>query len=139
MTVSVTLQVPPAVFRLAERTAAVTARPVEQVLVDVLSAASPVSDDLPSELQAELDGLAQLGDAALWEIARSNFPPERTRKYDRLLERNSAGTLTSREREQLKALRLESERLMLRKATAYVLLKWRGHRLPAIAELPLPR
>ena len=139
MTVSITLQVPPSVYRLAQKTAQVTARAVEQVLVDVLSAASPASDDLPPELQAELDALAQMDDEALIGVARSVFPTDKRRSYDRLLEKNSAGKITAAEREQLKTLRLESERLMLRKAHAYALLKWRGHTLPALNELPRPR
>jgi hypothetical protein len=56
-----------------------------------------------------------------------------------LLEKNSAGAITPTEREQLKALRQESEKLMLQKAHAYALLKWRGHTLPALTKLPRPR
>jgi hypothetical protein len=121
---------------LAKKTAEATSRPVEQVLVDALSAISPVSEDLPPELQAELDNLAQLSDVELLKIARSAFPAERRRIYDRLLERNSAGTLAPTEREQLKVLRQDSERLMLQKAHAYALLKWRGRVLPALTKIP---
>ena len=139
MSVSVTLPVPSSVYRIAQRTAAATSRSIEKVLVDVLSAVSPISDDLPPGLQAELDTLAQLSDAALGKIARDTFPADQRRKYDRLLEKSSAGILTPDERGQLKELRLESERLMLRKAHAYALLKWRGHTLPALAKIPRPR
>ncbi len=139
MNVSVTLPVPPSVYRIAQRTAEATSRSIEKVLVDVLSAVSPISDDLPPELQAELDALAQMSDDELWKIARSTFPTDQRRQYDSLLEKNSAGTLTPAEREQLKELRLESERLMLQKAYAYALLKWRGHILPALTKIPRPR
>lgn len=139
MNVSVTLPVPPSVYRIAQRTAEATSRSIEKVLVDVLSAASPISDDLPLELQAELDALALISDDELWKIARSTFPADRRRQYDRLLEKNSASTLTPVERERLKELRLESERLMLQKAHAYALLKWRGHILPALTKIPRPR
>jgi hypothetical protein len=139
MNVSVTLPVPPSVYRIAQRTAEATSRSIEKVLVDVLSAASPISDDLPPELQAELDALAQMSDDELWKIARSTFSTDQRRQYDRLLEKNSAGKLTPVEREQLKELRLESEQLMLRKAHAYALLKWRGYTLPALTKIPRPR
>ncbi len=139
MNVSVTLQVSPSVYRLAQRTAQATARAVEKVLSDVISAASPLSEDLPFALQTELEALAQMSDAELVQIARKTFPPVQRRKYDRLLEKNSAGALTEEERAQLKALRSASERLMLHKAHAYALLKWRGHSLPALAKLPRPR
>lgn len=139
MSVSVTLPVPPSVYRIAQRTAEATSRSIEKVIVDVLSAISPLSDDLPPELQAELEALAQLSDATLWKVAQDTFPTSRRRQYDRLHQKNSAGTLTPAERAHLKELRLESERLMLRKAHAYALLKWRGHTLPALTKIPRPR
>jgi hypothetical protein len=139
MTINVTLEVPSSVYRLAQKTAEVTSRPVEQILTDVLTAASPVSDSFPASLQAEIDSLALLNDEKLWEIAKKNFPVSRRREYDKLLEKNSAGTLTSSERKRLRELRLQSERLMLHKAHAYALLKWRGHTLPALSEMPRPR
>ena len=139
MSVSVTLQVPPAVFRLAQRTAKVTSRPIEQVLVDVITSASPITDDLPSEMQSEVEALAQLSDDELWRFARSTFPVTKRREYDRLLEKNSDGTLTSAERHRLSELRIESEKLMLQKAHAYALLKWRGHTLPPLNKIPRPR
>jgi len=136
---SVTLPVPSSVYRIAQRTAEATSRSIEKVIVDVLSAISPLSDDLPPESQVELEALAQLSDAVLWKTAQETFPAGRRRQYDCLLEKNSAGTLKPAEREHLKELRLESERLMLRKAHAYALLKWRGHTLPALAKIPRPR
>jgi hypothetical protein len=139
MSVSVTLPVPPSIYRIAKRTAEATSRSIEKVLIDVLAASSPVSDDLPPELEADLDTLAKMSDAELWKIARNTFPTEQRRKYDRLLKKNSAGRLTPAEREKLQELRLESERLMLQKAHAYVLLKWRGYALPALTKLPRPR
>lgn len=139
MTVTVTLQVPPSVYRLAQRTAKATARPVEEVLAGVLAAAAPTADNLPADAQAEIDALAELDDEALWKVARSVFPSTRRRRYDELLEKNGAGTITPVERQELKNLRVESERLMLRKAHAYALLKWRGHTLPRLADLPRPR
>jgi len=80
-----------------------------------------------------------ISDDDLWKIARGVFPTGHRRKYDRLLEKNSAGRLTAAEREQLQDLRLASECLMLRKAHAYALLKWRGHILPALNQIPRPR
>lgn len=139
MSVSVTVQVPPSVYRLAQKTSQAVSRSVEQVLADVISAASPVTEDLPPALQAELDTIAQMHDEDLWKIARSVFPATQRQKYDRLLDKNSAGRLAAAEREQLQTLRLESERLMLRKAHAYALLKWRGHILPTLDKISRPR
>lgn len=139
MSISVTVPISPSVYRLAQKTSQAVSRSVEQILADVISAASPLTEDLPPALQAELDDLAQMSDDDLWKIARSVFPTSQRRKYDRLLDKNSASKLTPTEREQLRNLRLESERLMLRKAHAYTLLKWRGHILPALDKIPRPR
>jgi len=139
MTVTVTLRVPPSVYQLAQRTAKATARPVEEVLAGVLAAAAPTSENLPPDIRVEIDALAELDDGTLWKIARRVFPATRRRRYDELLDKNGAGTIAPDEREELKNLRLESERLMLRKAHAYALLRWRGHVLPRLADLPRPR
>lgn len=139
MSISVTVPISPSVYRLAQKTSQAVSRSVEQILADVISAASPLTDDSPLALQAELDDLALMSDDDLWKIARSVFPTGQRRKYDRLLDKNSVGKLTPAEREQLRNLRLESERLMLRKAHAYTLLKWRGHILPALDKIPRPR
>jgi len=139
MSISVTLQVSPSVYRLAQKTSQAVSRSVEQILADVISAASPVTEDLSPELQTELDALAQLSDEELWEMARRTFSAAQRRHYDRLLEKNSAGTLNPAEREKLHALRLASERLMLQKAHAYALLKWRGHPLPVLTKISRPR
>lgn len=139
MTVTVTLQVPPSVYRLAEQTAKATDRNVEDVLTSVLTAATPVVGDLPPEISTEVERLAELDDNALWRVARSSFPRDKRQRYDALLDKNGAGTIAPAERDELRQLRLESERLMVRKAHAYALLKWRGHVMPPLSELPRPR
>jgi hypothetical protein len=74
----------------------------------------------------------------LWRVARKTFPKKKLERYDRLLARNSEGTITPKVRADLRALRLETEKLMVRKAHAYALLKWRGYALPALDRIPRP-
>jgi hypothetical protein len=97
-----------------------------------------LADDLPSPLREELRALEDLGDEALWEVAQSRLPPTRQRVYNRLLRKNSQGTITAREKETLHALGEEARRLTLKKAHAYMLLKWRGHHIPSREELQRP-
>ena len=68
-------------------------------------------------------------------MAQSQLPPDRQRLYTRLLEKNSQGTLTPREKDMLDALGEEARRLTLKKAHAYMLLKWRGHAIPSREDL----
>ncbi|MCI0694528.1 hypothetical protein L0337_21275 [candidate division KSB1 bacterium] len=130
---TVTLQVPKTIYQSARRTAKAVKRPLEDILVRVLKSSLPSLEGLPKEMTKELIGLESLDDAQLWTVARSTLPPPKQQKLSRLLRKNQAGTLTERERETLDELISESERLMLRKARAYALLKWRGY-APTVIE-----
>ena len=52
-----------------------------------------------------------------------------------LLDKNSENTLTSNETQMLHKLGEEARRLTLKKAHAYMLLKWRGHAVPTLNAL----
>jgi len=133
---TVTLELPKTVWEWAERSAVVTQRSVEQVLVDSLSAILPPPlDDVPEDLRAELAQLEMRTDADLWAITRQTLSPKLLSEYDRLLEKNRSGALTGQEQRRLEQLRKAAERLMLMRARAFVLLQWRGYRLPTVDEL----
>jgi hypothetical protein len=63
------------------------------------------------------------------------LPPAHQRLYSRLLQKNSQGAITVPEKKKLHALGEEARRLTLKKAHAYMLLKWRGHYIPSPEEL----
>lgn len=75
--------------------------------------------------------LDRLDDHTLWQIARSHKTRAEMERYDELLEQNQEQTLTEAEQLELMGLRQEVDRLMLCKAQAAVLLRWRGHQVPA--------
>jgi len=52
------------------------------------------------------------------------------------LEKNQNGSITPEERQELSHLRLAADRLMVRKAYAWSLLRWRGIPIPALNECP---
>jgi hypothetical protein len=97
----------------------------------------PSVENAPPEVQAELLALQHLPDDELKEIAYDQLPPETQQRHLDLLEKNQAASLTPAERQELSALRLMADRLMLRKAYAWNVLRWRGRRIPALSELPL--
>lgn len=68
----------------------------------------------------------------MWQIVRSYKTAEQMERYDWLLERNSSGNITDAEKLQLIKLRQETDRFMLCKAQAAVLLRWRGHHVPSV-------
>lgn len=133
---TVAIQMPQPLYHRLQRLAELTRRPLENVVVQTLdSNVPPLPDDLPDEMRGDLLALESLDDDTLWQVARSTVSPERREQIGLLLEKNRLGTITEPERATLAQLRREADQLMLRKAYAYVLLKWRGYRLPTLAEL----
>jgi hypothetical protein len=101
---------------------------MESVLTDILTTTVPPPlDNVPAELREELEALESLSDNELLQVARERLTAAQVRQYDRLLEKNRSGTLTPHERERLTQLRQAADRITLRRARAYVLLKWRGY------------
>ena len=136
MAQTVTLQLPEAIYERVKRTAEATKRPLEDVLLKTLESALPPSvEDLPIEYQGEFTAMESLNDEELWNIAESKIPTAQQSLYSRLLSKNQAGTLKDIEKRQLSDLGAEARKLTLCKAHAYALLKWRGHRIPTLAEL----
>ncbi len=140
MTQTVTLQLPDETLQRYRRGATAARKLLEEFLIErLVEAIPPLADDLPSPLHEELKALEQLDDDTLWQVARSQLPPARQRQYSRLLAKNSQGTITAREKEILHTLGEQARLLTLKTAHAYLLLKWRGHRIPSPEELQSPR
>src|SRR4051812_7844925 len=91
----------------------------------------PTWDDAPPEHQAELAAMDRLDDDALWKLARGRRSEAEMARYDELLEQSAAGALGDAERSELEMLTRDADRFMLIKAHAAVLLRWRGHDVPA--------
>ena len=89
---------------------------------------------VPAEWREELEALETLSTSALSQVACERLTAAQVRQYDRWLEKNRRGTLTSRECARLTQLRHAADRLMLRRARAHVLLKWRGYSVAEIIE-----
>ena len=132
----VTLQLPDETLQRYQRGATAARKLLEEFLVErLMEAVPPLADDLPSPLHEELEALEQLDNDALWQVARSRLSPALQRQYSRLLTKNSQGTITEQEKETLHTLGEQARLLTLKTAHAYMLLKWRGHRVPSPEEL----
>ncbi|HEY9672882.1 MAG TPA: hypothetical protein V6D11_15670 [Waterburya sp.] len=133
----VTIELPEPVFRQLARIAEAT-----QQSVEVLAAQSVVSNLPPSvenaslEMQPELLKMQTLSIEELLAIANAKVKPSQHERHVKLLEKNKEHSLTLEERQELTDLRLAADRLMLRKAYAWSVLRWRGHRIPPSKELP---
>lgn len=132
VTEKITLQIPQILYQRLVNTAQAQRRPIEEVMVHALQVGSPPAwDDVPEEFQADIAALDKLDDNSLWQILRSCKTAEQMERYDWLLESNSSGNITDAEQLELIKLRHETDRFMLCKAQAAVLLRWRGHHVPS--------
>jgi hypothetical protein len=130
MVATVTLKIPDDVYQRLELNAQATQRSIEDILAHVLKVGSPPEwSDVPAEFQADLQGLDALDDRALQQLASAQKTESELERYDELLELNATGNLTTAEQTELEAFRKASERFMLQKAQAAVLLRWRGNKV----------
>ena len=128
---TVTLRLPENLYLRLQQAAAATRRSLDDVFLHAVQVGSPPRwDDAPAEFQADLAALDRLDDEALWRLARSRKTEADMGRYQELLDKNANGLLTTAEREELTGLRVEYDRMMLCKAHAAALLRWRGHRVP---------
>jgi hypothetical protein len=129
MVATVTLTIPDEIYQRLELNAQATQRSIEDILALVLKVGSPPAwGDVPEEFQSDLKTLDALTDKALHQLAHASKTSSELDRYDDLLELNATGNLSTAEQQELEALRKESERFMLRKAQAAVLIRWRDQK-----------
>jgi hypothetical protein len=71
-------------------------------------------------------------------IAQTQANAIQHENHVQLLEKNQAGVLPPEDQKELTNLRQTADRLMLRKAYAWAILRWKGHRIPPLQELAAP-
>ena len=114
-----TVRLPAAAVRRLRRVAEISHRPVDDVVADSLRTnLPPLLEDVPTAFRQDLAVLETLPTSELWQQMRAQLDPERLKRYDELLEANSAGGLDVTGQRDLAAVRAEADRLMFRKAYA---------------------
>lgn len=135
----VTIELPEPVYRLLSDIAAASHQSLESLATQSIKGNLPPSvETAPVPLHDALIAMQSLPVEALVEIANEQIGPDQALRHSHLLELNSAQGLSPEERQELGQLRLDADQLMVRKAYAWALLRWRGHRVPHLGELPLP-
>jgi hypothetical protein len=132
---TITLTLPDDVLQPVQRVAQATKQSVEELLVTALQAALPTLEGLPPDVMQPLVAVESLDDQALWRVMRETVPRDQQHRLHDLLLRHQAGMLTASEHAQLSSLQQQADLVMLRKARAAVLLRFRGKRVPTLAEL----
>jgi hypothetical protein len=119
-----TLRVPEEIYRRAQHLAEEGGQTIDQVLIEHLQTLAMSS--LPLDEQQELEALKYLSDDALRTIAREQLPSDLQTRMHNLMDRNTQGTITPTEYDELTAHVERGNRLMVRKAEAAYLLQSRG-------------
>src|SRR5438132_2500562 len=132
---TITLILPDNILQPAQRVAQATKQSVEELLVTALQTALPTLEGLPPAVVQHLVALESLDDQTLWRVMLETVPLDQQHQLHDLLLRNQAGMLTDAKREQLAILQQQADLVMLRKARAAVLLRFRGKRVQTLAEL----
>ena len=136
----VEIELPESVYRQLARIAEETAQPIATLAAQsVISNLPPSVEDASPELRAELLKLQTLAIEDLLSVAQSEVSPAEHVRQVELLGKHEDGQLTESERQELSTLRQSAERLMLRKAYAWSILRWRGQSVPSLQELPIPQ
>jgi len=132
---TVTLHLQDSFYEPIKRIAQAMAQPIESILLKALQTSLPNLDGLPAEQIAELTQLETLDNTALKQLLLKTVLKEQQQELETLLQKNQAGGLTDTEQKQLAVLQKGVNKIMLQKARAAVLLRFRGQRLPTLTEL----
>lgn len=137
-TLSLTVELPASAFQLLTHIAELLQESPEVLAAQSIVGNLPPSvENAPAEIQAELLAMQKLPVETLLEIAQSQVSPSQQARYLALQEKQEAVSLTPAERQELRDLRQGADQLMLRKAYAWAILRWRGQHIPPLDELPL--
>jgi hypothetical protein len=130
------IELPEPVFRQLARIAEATQQSVEVLAAQsVVSNLPPTPENAPQDMQSELLLMPTLSIQELLILAHAKVESTQHNRHVELLEKNKEDSLTPQERQELTDLRLAADRLMLRKAYAWSVLRWLGHRIPSLKEL----
>ena len=135
MSQTITLNLPESFVQPLERAMRATNQPIEQLLLTALQTALPPLEGLPPELVAKLEALELLSDDSLRSVLLETVPAKVQRQISQLLQQQETSPLSAADQLELEELQEQADLVMLRKARAAVLLRFRGHRLPTLAEL----
>lgn len=131
-----TINLPEPAFKRLSRLAELTNQPLSELVIQSIAGnLPPAIETAPVEIQAELLTMQTLNVEALRQIAQSQIPSAGQERHVTLLERNQEGVLTEAEQRELQELLLAAEQLLLKKAHACAILRWRGQPIRDLSQL----
>ncbi len=135
----ITIELPESIVHRFVQMAEATHQPLEDLIAQsVVSNLPPSAENAPLDLRAELMEMQVLSVDELLAIAQTQASAIQHKNHVQLLEKNQAEGLSAEDQRDLTKLRQTADRLMLRKAYAWAILRWKGHRTPPLQELAVP-
>jgi hypothetical protein len=135
MTQTLVVDLPDEIYRYLQEIAGVTRQPLETLVRQSITGNLPPKvTTAPLDVQPDLLQMQSASVAHLRQIAESQVAPAQAARHLELLEKQQQQQLTPAERSELAELRTQADRLMVRKAYAWALLRWHGAPLPKLEE-----
>jgi 1,6-anhydro-N-acetylmuramate kinase len=123
----ITVNLPRNVYERIRRAAEKRRRTVDEVVIEVISAAAPTLDSPQDPMRAALAQMAYMNDAALWQAARSTMPPDLRARLEALHSKIDAMALSAEEQIEVERLEQLYRDTLLVRAQAAALLKQRHY------------
>ena len=133
---NVTVRLPDKLYDQIKRRAQRMQRSVEEEVAAVVAEVVPTQDDLPVGISGELEQLAFLTDEELWRAARSQVAASENQRMQSLMFKQQRDGLSQREQSEAERLVQRSNRIMLVRAQATVLLRDRGYDVSGLISTP---
>ena len=99
---AVTLNLPETVYEQIWQAAEKAQRPVNEVLVEAVTAVAPVIGIAPEKLRTALAQMAYLNDAPLWQAARATMTTEQRERLEALHDQQQREGLTIEKQAEVK-------------------------------------
>jgi hypothetical protein len=124
---TITIELPENIYEQIQQAAEKSKRPLQDLLVEAVTAVAPVIDSASTNLRSALAQMAYLNDAALWQAARSTMSSVQQERMELLHHKAQREGLTPTEKEEEEQLlKLYRDTLLVR-AQAAVLLAQRQY------------
>ncbi|MGB3300596.1 MAG: hypothetical protein WBA76_20225 [Phormidesmis sp.] len=131
-----TINLPNSVFQQLRTIAELTKQPLSDlVLQSIEGNLPPRISSAPAEVRTDLLKMQTLNAEELRHIARAQVAKARQDEHFALLDKNQNGWLTEKEQARLHELRDSADQLMLKKAHACAILRWRGQPIRSLEQL----
>ena len=99
---AITLNLPETVYEQIRQAAEKAQRPVNEVLVEAVTAVAPVIGIASEEMRTALAQMAYLNDAALWQAARATMTAEQRERLEALHDQQQREGLTIEKQAEVK-------------------------------------